>query len=127
MTEGTVLNFSDDTVIEGGNNAASYVVTVTATDPSGATDMVMVTITIANVDEAPTGLDADENPTKLTIPENGKLLAVPADAPADSDLTYTASDPDGGGEITVVWDLSGADEGSFEISSGGTNLVSIMR
>ena len=26
---------------------------MTATDPSGATDMVMVTITIADVDEAP--------------------------------------------------------------------------
>ena len=55
MTEGTVLNFSDDTVIDTtGTMTASYVVTVTATDPSGATDMVMVTITIANVDEAPT-------------------------------------------------------------------------
>ena len=95
---------------------------MTATDPSGATDMVMVTITIADVDEAPTGLDDkdandddtdDQNPTKLTIDENGRTL----EAPSGSDLDYTADDPDTG--VSEVWALSGADAASFDISSGG--------
>ena len=76
-------------------------VTVTATDPSGDSDTIGVTITIENVDETPdvtgeTRIDYDEG-TNTTV------------------ATYTATDPDGKG---IGWSLSGTDGGDFSIAAG---------
>ena len=71
VTDGTVLNAFDDTDIADGNNAASYVVTVTATDPSGAPGTATVQIVVDDVDEAP--VLTDGNATKLTIGEREQL------------------------------------------------------
>ena len=80
----------------------SYTVTVTATDPSGLSDTIKVTITVT---------DEDERPVVTVIPtvyyaENGSSPIA----------TYTATDPETG---TITWSLSGDDSGDFSISNDG--------
>ena len=79
----------------------TYMVTVTATDPLGASTSIPVTIEVTNVDEAPeiSGDDMIEYPERDTDPV----------------ATYTASDPEG---ASVRWSLSGADAGDFTIEDG---------
>ena len=79
----------------------SYDVTVTATDPSGASDSISVTIGVDDVNEAPafasatTSRDINENsPPATTLGESG----------------ITATDPEGD---TLVYSLSGSD--AFEV------------
>ena len=50
LTTKAALDFEDDT-----NTDHMFVVTVTATDPFGATDMSVVTITVTDVNEDPSG------------------------------------------------------------------------
>ena len=77
----------------------SYTVTVTATDPAGDTDSIMVTITVTGVNEPPeiTG-DVDD------YAENG----------TGDVADFTATDPESAGAVT--FDLSGADAGLFTLS-----------
>ena len=79
----------------------TYMVTVTATDPLGASSSIPVTIEVTNVDEAPdiSGDDMIEYPERDTKPV----------------ATYTASDPEG---ASVRWSLGGADAGDFTIENG---------
>ncbi len=84
---------------------ASYPVTVTATDPFGATGEVTVTVTVTNVNEAPP-IPATAASTH-TFVENTVALTV-GDA-------YTATDPEG---LTVTWSISGPDAGKFTIPAG---------
>ena len=72
------------------DQADTYMVTVTARDPLGASSSIDVTITVTGVDEAPeiSGDDAIE------YPEKGMNLVE----------TYTASDPEG---ASVRWSLGG--------------------
>ena len=81
----------------------TYRVNVVATDSSGASQSVAVTINVDNMEE--------------------RLSAVTGDTPVDyaedrSDAvaTYSATDPDG---TPVTWSLSGADAGRFDISNRG--------
>ena len=86
----------------------TYTVMVTATDPSGETATVMVTIKITNVDEAPTimvGGLAISGMARVDYAENG-IGAV---------ATYTASGPDAD---MATWTLSGDDMGEFMFSGG---------
>ena len=80
----------------------SYDVTVTATDPAGEFDLIMVMIAVTDVNEPPdiTG-DVDD------YTENG----------ADEVATFTATDPEGKGAATL--DLSGADASLFSLSEVG--------
>ena len=87
----------------------TYMVTVTATDPSGLSDSVDVTIKVTNVDEAPeitlgglviTGKGASD------YEENGTSMVA----------TYMALGPDA---ASATWSLSGADMSDFSISSAG--------
>ena len=84
-------------------DAKYYMVTLTATDPSGAMDTIMVKITVtdANDDAVITGDDevsVDEGATAVT--------------------TFSATDEDAdAGDI--AWDLNGVDAGAFEISDDG--------
>ncbi len=84
----------------GENNV--YNVTVTATDSGGLSDSITVTITVTNVNEAPTVSGS----TAVRYAENG-TAAVAA---------YTAADPEG---ATVTWSLTGDDAEDFSVSSSG--------
>ena len=75
--------------------------TVTATDLSNESDIITVTITVTDVNEAPviTGQHT------IDYPENGTSTVA----------TYTAADPEG---LTVTWSLEGDDNDDFSISNG---------
>ena len=79
----------------------TYMVTVTATDPLGASSSIPVTIEVTDVDEAPeiSGDDMIEYPERDTKPV----------------ATYTASDPEG---ASVRWSLGGVDAADFTIENG---------
>ena len=79
-----------------------YSVTVTATDLSGASDSIKVTITVTNVNEA----SVVTGPTAQSYPENGTGTVA----------SYRATDPEG---QSVTWSLSGTDSGDFSISTTG--------
>ncbi len=83
----------------------TFTVVVTATDDGNLTDTITVTINVTNVNEAPTfpGTTATRE-----VAENGG-------ANANVGLPVTATDVDSGD--TRAYALSGADSGSFTISS----------
>ncbi len=80
---------------------ATYSVEVIATDPSGASTGIPVTVNVANEDD-PAQINGSSTPT---FPENGT-------APVE---TFVADDQDRG---AVSWSLSGADEDLFTIDGG---------
>ena len=89
--------------------------TVTATDPSGRTGEVTVTVTINDVNEAPM---IATGPTKaLPKPENTPTTGTNAVV-----AIYTASDPETDEDDDLVWSLTGADATDFYIGNqdGGT-------
>ena len=79
----------------------TYMLTVTATDSYGLSATTMVTIMVANVDEAPelTGEAPEE------YAENGTGPVA----------TYTAVDPE---MADIVWTVTGDDAGDFSIENG---------
>ena len=86
----------------------TYTVMVTATDPSGETATVMVTIKVTNVDEAPmimVGGLAISGMARVDYAENGTAAVA----------TYKASGPDA---ASATWSLEGDDAGDFTISGG---------
>ena len=117
--QGTVLNYNGDAAITGGNNKASYQVTVTATDPNGEGTLIEVTISVTNVDEAPT----------ITAPDTTDgdgLMAI--DYAENSDVntvrvsTYSATDPEDDPENRdLTWSLSGNDADLFCIGNDDGN------
>ena len=87
----------------------TYTVTVTATDPSGETATVMVTIKVTEVDEAPmimVGGLAVSGMARVEYAEDGAEMVA----------TYSASGPDAD---MATWMLEGDDVGVFDISSDG--------
>ena len=93
VAAGTELNHESRT---------SYRVTLTAEDSFGASDTIMVTIMVTDMDEAPV-MTGDAT---IEYPENGMGRVA----------TYTAVDPERT-EI-VSWSLVGTDAGAFDISNG---------
>ncbi|MDE0138764.1 MAG: cadherin domain-containing protein [bacterium] len=83
---------------------SSYSVTVKAADALGASATITVTITVTNVNEAP------------SITAGPTAVADYAESGTGAVGTYTATDPEG---VTIVWSLSGTDEGDFAISTAG--------
>ena len=87
----------------------TYTVEVTATDSYGASATIMVTITVTDVNEAPTisrgglAISGNSNPSY-------------AEDRSDAVETYRASGPE---SANAMWTLSGDDAGDFSISSGG--------
>ena len=79
---------------------STYVVMVTASDPSLATDTQRVTITVTNVDERPT--------------ISGPTAPAYAEDRIDTVARYTAKDPEG---EDVTWSLDGPDLNEFEIDA----------
>ena len=79
---------------------SSYRVTVTARDPSRASDSIGVTITIDDVDEAPT-LSGD---SVFSLRENSTFVG-----------RYTAMDPE---RAAITWSMTGLDDSRFSITNG---------
>ena len=97
----------------GNGGTASYMVTVTATDPwgamgtpSGAT-VQEVTITINDVNEAPV---ITEGTTRIAEHAENTVITTLLSAYMATDVDQTAA---------VDWSVSGTDAGDFEISSAG--------
>ena len=84
-------------------------VTVNAADSSGTVTepTIDVTINVIAVDEKPT----ITGPTRIVIKED--MTALWDDTNAETDVTYTASDPEGG---SVTLSLSGSDASKFELN-----------
>ena len=98
--EGTELDFE---------RKSSYSVTVTATDPALASDMITVTITVNDLDEAPTRTGGE---MAIEYPEKGTVAVD----------TYTATDPEddrASPRKQLQWSLSGDDRDQFSISQRG--------
>ena len=94
---------------------AEFMVMVTATDPWNMAVMQNVTITIKDVNEAPT---MTVGATRVSREENtGITTAVSA---------YTATDPESSDGTCVVasctWSVSGTDAGDFKISNAETTF-----
>ena len=88
----------------------SYSVQVTAKDPDNLEDDITVTITVTNVNEAPS-IDAATQSAGLAA------ISPEEDTPITTTLsTYRAPDPEGD---TVVWSLSGHDANHFCIDENG--------
>ena len=84
-------------------------VTLTAEDSFGASDSIMVTITVNDVDEAPEIMEgglAISGLSSIDYAENGTGMVA----------TYTASGPDA---ALATWSLTGYDAGDFSISAAG--------
>ena len=87
----------------------SYSVTVTATDPSLASAIITVAITVNDVDEDPT---VTEGETAIEYPENGTRAVD----------TYAATDPEDDlarPRKPLTWSLSRSDADKFAISQRG--------
>ena len=104
-------------MLDADGGTSSYDVTVTATDPAGATNTnpLMVTITINNVNEAP---EITGGVTKISKVEDDAGVATDADD-VKTVSTYTATDDDQTAE--VEWSVSGTDAADFEIGNETAN------
>ena len=83
---------------------SSYRVTVTATDTSGASDTIEVTITVTNMNEAPEFADG---------PATTRIVSDDAGAGMNIGAPVAARDPDSGDTLTYT--LGGTDAASFGI------------
>ena len=98
---------------------ATYMVTVTATDPGGLSDSVDVTIMLTDKDEAPViaGDDISKDYPENRTGSVATLRAMdPERRPVYWSLAPSGSDPDDGGDL-VTADVADADH--FMISSDG--------
>ena len=85
------------------DDAKYYMVMLTATDPSGAIDTVMVKITVTDEDD----------PAAIT---GVKTISYNEDR-KDAVATFSASDPDADAD-DIEWSLKGVDADDFEIEGG---------
>ena len=84
----------------------THQVTVRATDPSGGIATVDVTITVTDVDEAPT---ITTGSTSVDYEENTSVGTEVAG--------YATEDPDGDASASLKWSLSGRDAAKFAIGN----------
>ena len=97
---------------------SSYSVQVTATDPftDGAfsSDMIMVTITVTNVEEPP---KITAGAAAISHPEKGTVLDTDVYTTEIEAATYTAEDDEDGDVARPTLTLSGVDSGKFTFTS----------
>ena len=98
-----------DSVSANYETKSTYAVTVTTTDGSGSTFAESFSITINDINEAPTAISL----SAAAIDENATGAVVG---------TLTTTDEDGGDSVTYT--LSGADAASFEVVNGELKLKS---
>ena len=103
--DGYVGDLNNDDAIDGTEPEVTMMVTVTATDPSGASTDQMVTVTINDVNDDPAfdkyspaaGDDQNlNNATALTVEEGTRVLDRDSDTDEAQDATYLADDDDAG-------------------------------
>ena len=85
------------------NRNNEYLVTIVATDQDNLKGRLEVTVTVSDVNEAPT-VTGNQS---LSFPENGTRSVA----------TYRAADPE---NDSLTWSVSGADSDDFSISNTGT-------
>ena len=110
LTTKAALDYEDENIRES-------TVTVTATDPFGATVMSVVTITVTDVNEDPTVMGA----ASIDHAENGTVLDIDAEDSVVQPAVYTSTDEDGDDDADtgLTWLLSGADASKFDITTTG--------
>ena len=122
VAPGTMLDAENgDTDRDDAADGLQHRVTVTATDPTGGTETQEATITINNVNEAPTmsvGFTRNPQPEYDADDDAGES-GITAAKVVD---TYMATDPEISGAGTCVmdsctWSVSGTDAGDFRISN----------
>ena len=101
-----------DTELDYESNKKTYMVTVTATDPSQAMATIAVTIMVTNINDAPEFTAPSEGDVDKTVQENARSLSI---------YTFQATDPE---RRKVYWSLSedaeaSPDSGQFTISDRG--------
>ena len=84
-----------DTKLDYESNKKTYMVTVTATDPSRAMTTIDVTIMVVDVNEAPEFTAPSEGDVERTVQENTRSLSI---------YTFRATDPE---SRKVYWSLDG--------------------
>ena len=87
---------------------ASYTVTVTATDPDNAADTIAVTVSLTDVNDAPTFTEGDS--AVRSVPEN-------SGASVNVGAAVSATDQDRNPADTLTYTLSGDDAASFDINA----------
>ena len=89
----------------------TYSVTVKATDPSGESDTIAVTIMVTDQNEGPSVARTG----RVSYPENGTVDIA----------EYTAEDPEG---VTIIWSVTGTDSGRFSVDASvvGSNSVAVL-
>ena len=103
----------------------TYVVMVTATDPSGETATVMVTIKVTNVDEAPEIMRApDANVAPEFADSEDGARSVAEDTAAGEDIGNPVAAADANGD-TLAYTLGGTDAASFDIDSATGQLMTL--
>ena len=119
------------------NTDDAFVVTVSATDPSGAAGTITVVIKVTDKNEAPVigdqtdsdgnaanGIDdaaANTNPTSITTDEEGTGAVQIDVAGTATDVTFLADDPDTtatNDTATVTWSTAGPDGKYFTVAGG---------
>ena len=110
LTTKAALDYEDEDIRE-------PTVTVTATDPFGATATSVVTITVTDVNEDPTVMGA----ASVDHAENGTELDIDAETANVQAAVYTATDEDGDDDAAtgLTWVLRGADASKFDITTTG--------
>ena len=117
-----VLSFKDDHVLDF-ESKTRYTVTITATDPSGDADSVIVTVNITNFNEEPDWVTkAPNSPAMVVYAENGTadVGIYLADDPEGAGITYALVDD--ADDFTNVDAADIADIGRFSINSLDGNL-----
>ena len=106
------LDYEDAKDVGDTANNNTYVVVVTATDPSLAPDTITVTITVVDVNEAPDVTAITNASVTVSVVENSQIAAA--------DATYEGDDPETSGAVNtsvLTWSVEGADADAFLISS----------
>ena len=99
---------------EAGGTNGVYTVNVIATDPSGESSNIDISVTAKDVNEAPTVVE-DDQAEKTTDEIDSTPEADPYTYDSDlADLTYTKDDVDDGDETT--FSLAGEDAGQFDMA-----------
>ena len=102
VADGVTLDFENPTDVGGTAGDNVYVVMVKAEDPSGASDMVEVTINgHRREEEAPKAPEGVTNLAEVDYPENSPITMAVG--------TYSAVDPEGD---DIMWEVGGAERRS---------------